>query len=84
MMLNDNASVMQERIEKSADPDVTLFNVALPKKRRLPVFEAICPATDKKKKARKTKPKMSSAKSEDELDNMLLSDLLKASQLLCF
>jgi hypothetical protein len=54
MLLSENQRVMQQRIEQSAEPDITLFNVALPSKKRLPAFEAIYMPEKKKRGTKKT------------------------------
>jgi len=36
---------MLNRLENVEDPDVSVFNVAMPKKKRLKVFNEICPTT---------------------------------------
>ena len=33
---------MKSRIDQVADPDVDIFNIAMPNKSRLPVFESLC------------------------------------------
>ena len=42
---------MKSRIDQVANPDVSTFNIAMPKKGRLAIFESICPEAKKEKKA---------------------------------
>lgn len=42
-LLNENATIMKSRIDQVANPDVSTFNIALPSKGRLAIFESICP-----------------------------------------
>ena len=42
---------MKSRIDQVANPDVSTFNIAMPKKGRLAIFESICPEAQKEKKA---------------------------------
>ena len=57
-MLAENARIMMDRINGVAEPDVNVFNVAMPEKPRLSVFEYICPLevaqTEVKTGSRKT------------------------------
>ena len=43
-MLDENAKLMQARIDQVADPEIGTFNIAIPNKKRLPVFDQICPS----------------------------------------
>ena len=53
-MLNENATIMKSRIDQVADPDVSQFNIAMPSKGRLSIFESICPeATKESNKSKK-------------------------------
>lgn len=65
-LLTENARIMKMRTEIVADPDITTFNIAMPSKRRLAVFESIAtaedvkPRVDRKKQRRPAKkPKTS-------------------------
>merc|ERR1719399_422878 len=62
LLLSENQRIMQQRIEQSVEPDVTIFNVALPQKKRLACFEEIY-APEKKKKTAKKASKRSSKQS---------------------
>ena len=53
---------MKSRIDQVAEPDVSSFNIAMPSKGRLSIFESICPEVSKadskqKKAAGKTNKK---------------------------
>jgi hypothetical protein len=37
---------MQQRMEQVVDPDVSIFNIAMPSKSRLSVFASIVPASE--------------------------------------
>jgi len=41
-LLTENSKLMKSRIDQVADPDVDIFNIAMPNKSRLPVFESLC------------------------------------------
>merc|ERR1712157_481546 len=61
MLMHENTQIMKSRIEKAADPDVTVFNAAMPSKARLPIFEEIYSSEKKKaKKAKKNKNRRAS------------------------
>lgn len=47
-LLHENAKIMQSRIDQVADPDISQFNIAMPKKARLAIFESVCPDTSEK------------------------------------
>lgn len=58
MLMHENTTIMASRINKAAEPDVTVFNVAMPNKTRLPIFEEIHDSqkvSRKKRRARKTR-----------------------------
>jgi len=42
-LLAENASIMMDRINGVAEPDINVFNVAKPDKARLSVFNYFCP-----------------------------------------
>jgi len=44
-LLDENAKIMKSRIDQVADPEITTFNIAMPDKSRLSVFEKFCPLT---------------------------------------
>jgi len=67
LLLSENQLIMQQRIEQSVEPDVTIFNVALPGKKRLPVFESIHPSDKKKKPVRRAKKTKSNEGSSKQL-----------------
>jgi hypothetical protein len=46
-LLSENAAIMKSRIDQVANPDVSTFNIAMPSKGRLAIFESICPENDK-------------------------------------
>ena len=57
-LLNENATIMKSRIDQVADPDVSQFNIAMPSKGRLSIFESICPeATKESNKSKKAATK---------------------------
>lgn len=60
-MLSENANIMKSRIDQVADPDVSQFNIAMPKKDRLAIFESICPEVSAKE-AKKANKKANNAK----------------------
>jgi len=41
---------MKSRIDQVANPDISTFNIALPKKGRLAIFESVCPENSKDNK----------------------------------
>lgn len=41
--MEENTRIMKERIDSVAEPEIGTFNIAMPSKRRLAVFERICP-----------------------------------------
>lgn len=56
-MLDENAKIMKSRIDQVAEPDVSTFNIAMPSKRRLAVFDQYCPTdtnTHSKKDSKKS------------------------------
>ena len=46
---------MKSRIDQVANPDVSTFNIAMPQKGRLSIFESICPETNNKESTTKQK-----------------------------
>lgn len=54
-LLNENATIMKSRIDQVANPDVSTFNIAMPQKGRLSIFESICPETNNKESTTKQK-----------------------------
>ena len=46
-LLNENAAIMKSRIDLVANPDVSTFNIAMPSKGRLAIFEKICNENNK-------------------------------------
>jgi hypothetical protein len=56
-LLHENATIMKSRIDQVADPDVSCFNIAMPKKGRLAIFESICPEANKESNKQKNSGK---------------------------
>lgn len=42
-LLIENTRIMKDRLDSVAEPEIGTFNIAMPSKRRLAVFEKICP-----------------------------------------
>jgi len=54
-LLNENAKIMQSRIDMVADPEITTFNIAMPEKSRLSVFAKFCPLETSSKTSKDNK-----------------------------
>lgn len=52
-LLHENATIMKSRIDQVANPDVSQFNIAMPSKARLSIFESVCPENTKQQKTNK-------------------------------
>ena len=61
-LLAENARIMTERIEKAADPEISVFNVAYSSRNRLSVFAEIVPENSLKNRTKKRGQKHRAAK----------------------